>query len=389
MPRLRFPLVLVLALSFAPAAGAQEAAAATASNLTERIAEWLRAERAQRKFPGACAAVALADGTVHAAAVGCTDRAEKVPLTTGHRMLYGSIGKTYVAALALQLVAEQKLELDGKLADLLGDEDWYARLPNGEDVTIRQLLNHTSGIPEHVWKPEFQRAVTEDPDRALTPRECVAFALGDPPVAEPGAKWSYADTNYLLVGLAIERATGRAYYDLLQERLLAPLGLTNTKPSDHRALADLANGHASGLAFHTGDTVADGKYFVNPAFEWCGGGVYGTTADLAKWCWHLFAGDVIPEALRAAHRDGVPAQRGVAERYGLGCFVLTTPHGPACGHSGFMPGYFSYTLYYPDLNVAVALQYDTDDRAKVGPLRKQVDALAALAVQQPAEARDR
>jgi D-alanyl-D-alanine carboxypeptidase len=346
---------------------------------TARLEAWLQQQRAERGFPGTCAAVVLPDG-VHAAATGFVDAAGKEPLTTGHRLLSGSIGKTYVAAVALQLVADEKLDLDGRLADLLGKEESYARLPNGKDVTLRQLLNHTSGIREHVWKPEFQRAVTADPDRALSPRECLAFALGVPPVAEPGAKWSYADTNYLLAGLAIEHVAGKPYYEVLQERVLAPLGLRDTLPSDRRDLPRLANAFASGVAFQQGWTVADGKYFVNPVFEWCGGGLYCTTADLARWCRALFDGAVIPEALRSAHLDGVPAARSVTERYGLGCFVQSTKHGDAFGHSGFMPGYSSCMLWYRDLKVAVALQYTTDARDKVGPLRRQLDEIAALVV---------
>ena len=344
-----------------------------------RLGELLAAQRERHGFPGACAAVVLPDGTVVASAVGAADGEGKQPLTAASRMMSGSIGKTYCAAIALRLVAEGKLSLDGKFADVLGKEEWYPRLPNAAAITLRQLLNHTSGVPEHVWKQPFQEAITGEPDRVWTPRECVAFILSDPPVAAAGEKWSYADTNYVLVGLAIEQVTGKPFYEVLQARLLEPLQLRDTVPNDRRDVPGLVNGHASGIAFHTGDTVVDGRYFVNPIFEYCGGGISSTAGDLARWTALLFGGEVIPKDLRDDLIDGVPAARGVTEKYGLGCFVMRGPHGPALGHSGIMPGYNGYTLWFPDLRIAAAFLCNTDDGKRTGPMKRHVEAYAAAA----------
>jgi D-alanyl-D-alanine carboxypeptidase len=363
-------------LSFLPLLAAQ-----TEHPLTARLHEVLAAQQTKHGFPGACAAVLLPDGTVVATAVGSEDADGKKPLTAASRMMSGSIGKTYCAAVALQLVGEGRLQLDGKLADVLGKEDWYARLPNAADITLRQLLNHTSGIPEHVWKKPFQDAITKDADRAWTPRECVAFILGDAALAPAGEKWSYADTNYMLVGLAIEQVTGKPFYEVLQQRVLSPRKLVDTVPNDRRDVPGLVNGHASGVAFFKGDTVTDGKYFVNPVFEYCGGGITSTAGDLARWCGMLFGGDVIPESLRDDLVDGVPAPPRIAEKYGLGCFVTKGPHGPAFGHSGIMPGYNSYTLWFAEPRVAVAFMTNTDDGRSIGPMKRHVEALAGAALE--------
>lgn len=332
--------------------------------------------RTERGFSGVCAAFVLADGTTGAVAVGVD--AAGVALTKQSKLMSGSIGKTYCAAIALQLVAEKKLELDGKVRSVLGAREWYGRLPNGEEVTLRQLLNHTSGIREHVWKPEFEAAVKKAGDRAMGPEECLGYALGEAALAPAGAKWSYADTNYVVVGLCIEQVTGKPYCTVLRERLLGPRKLDETVANDRRDLPGLACGLAGAVGFWRGPTVVDGRYFTNPAFEYCGGGVSSTTRDLARWIAMLFGGDVIPAELREAQLAGVPAGGGVPGAYGLGCFVSPSPHGRAFGHSGVMPGFLSYALWYEDLRAAVAVQFPTDDGRKTGNLKRVVDELAGL-----------
>lgn len=358
-------------------------------SLRDRVEVKLRArlegERAERHFPGACCAFVLPDGSTGALAIGSEDAAGKVPLTTQSKLFSGSIGKSYVAAVALQLVAEGKLSLDGKVAAVLGAQEWYARLANHDAVTLRQLLNHTSGIPEYCWKPAFEKALLAAPDHLFTPVECLGFVLDDAPVGAPGEKWSYADANYLVVGLMMEQVTGKPWFLLLQERLLTPLQLDGTLPSSRRDLPGLANGHRSGIAFGKGDTVVDGRYFVHPGFEYCGGGVCSTTLDLARWCKELFAGEVIPKELREAHVTGVKAHRQVSEQYGLGCFLMQSKHGAAFGHSGIMPGYLSMMSWYAEHKLAVAVQFDTDDVRQVGDLRREVDGLAGVVLAEMAK----
>ena len=331
------PLPWFVPTLLAVALGAQASRPATGAAVETAFREHLLAQQRQRSFSGVCAAFAFADGTDGAVALGAD------------------------------------------AADVLGKQTWYPRVPNADAITLRQLLNHTSGIPEHVWKKPFQDAVTKAGDRALTPAECLAYVLDDAPVAVPGARWSYADTNYVLVGLCVEAVTGKPFFDVLRARILEPLELKDTIVNDRRDLSGLACGMASGIGFHRGRVLEEGRYFTNPAFEYCGGGLSSTTRDLARWLRALFAGDVVPAGLQADHRDGVPAARGVAERYGLGCFVTSSPHGPAFGHSGVMPGYLSYALWYPELGVAVAVQFPTDDGRAVGSLKRLVDELAGLA----------
>ena len=146
--------------------------------------------------------------------------------------------------------------------------------------------------------------------------------------------------------------------------------------NDRREVPGLVCGMASGIGFLKGPVVEKGRYFTNPAFEGCGGGLRSTALDLAVWLRELFAGEVVPASLRKEHRTAVQAQRGVSERYGLGCFVTATPHGEAFGHSGIMPGYLSHGMHYPDLRVSVAVMFPTDAVKQVGNLQRLCDEIA-------------
>lgn len=207
-----------------------------------------------------------------AVAVGHADPERRIPLTVAHRFPFGSVGKTFVAAVALQLVAERKLALDARLAEQLGAPAWLSALPNGDAVTLRMLLRHQSGIPDHVDTDGFWTAALADPDKSWRGDELAAFVAGRDPLFAPGEGWAYADTNYVLVGLAIERASGCAWHEEVVTRLLAPHALTGIEPSLGRELAQLSNG-VSALAGDRlrGAMLRDGVARVNFQIEHCGG----------------------------------------------------------------------------------------------------------------------
>ncbi|MCR9247860.1 MAG: beta-lactamase family protein [bacterium] len=412
----RRPLRLICLLLLAFAAGAsaslmaQSVAKVPASAespvdaITESWREWLGAELERRGLPGVSAAAVLPPvaAGVGAAAAGTAEPrlvavalgvdGNEVPLTTASRLMSGSIGKTYCAAVALQLVGEGKLALDGKVAEVLGKHEWFARIPNAGAITLRQLLEHSAGIREHVWNPKFHERLRAEPDRLLTAAECLQFVLDDEPLFPAGERFAYADTNYLLAGLCIEAVTGKPFAEAMRTRLLEPLRLRDTAWNDSRRMPKLACGLASGIAFTKGPTIKDGLYFVNPGFEYCGGGVRSTPTDLARWCRELFAGDVIPKQLQKDHRRGRPAPRHVSGAYALGCFVGDSELGPALGHSGIMPGFLSYTLWFEKHDLAVALQFPSDDTRAIGDLRSHVIELARralAALPRPASGREK
>jgi D-alanyl-D-alanine carboxypeptidase len=333
-------------------------------------------------FPGLTAGFVLPDGSAGGVAVGIADPARKVAMQLSDRMLAGSIGKTFVSALALQLIDEGRLELDAKIGRWLGAEGWFARLPNGPDITLRTLLNHTSGIPEHVYDPAFIRALLEQPDRVWTPPELVSHVLGKRPLFPAGLGWSYADTNYIVLGMIIERVTGRTLYDEIDRRLLRPLKLENTSPSISRVIPGLVPGHMrQGGPFQIGgSTIHEGKLRINPQCEWAGGGYVSTAADLARWGRNLYEGDVLKPPVLEQLLAGVPARTGRGDRYGLGVQIRQSPWGPSYGHGGWFPGYLSELEYFAGPRIAVAVQFNTDDVNSLGRSPRTYIAEAALAI---------
>ncbi|MGH9768604.1 MAG: serine hydrolase domain-containing protein, partial [Blastocatellia bacterium] len=279
------------------------------------------------------------------------------------RMLAGSIGKTYVSAVALQLVEEGKLSLDDKIEKWLGKEPWFDRLPNARQITLRTLMNHTSGIPEHVLNKDFIRTLREQPDKTWKPEELVAFILDSKPLFEPGKGWGYADTNYILVGMIFERVSGKTVYGEVARRILKPFKLKETAPSDSRVIPGLITGYVSPKSpfGFEGRTIVDGKFVINPQMEWCGGGFASTAEDLAKWAKGLYEGKVLRQATVEQLLDAVPAKTGPGHKYGLGAQVRQTDWGVTYGHGGWFPGYLSEVEYFPKHRMAIAVQFNTDN----------------------------
>ncbi len=330
--------------------------------------------REEHGFVGATAAYSLQGGEVRAFATGMADLERGLAMTPHTRLLSGSIGKTFVAAVALDLEREGKLDLDDPVAHWLGQERWYARLPNGRAITVRQLLSHSAGLPDHVYEEEFQLAVAEmgslaltDPERYLGPVEAISFVLDREPLFAPGEGFSYTDTGFLLAGLVIERAAGSTYYEELQRRFLDPLGLDETSPSNQRKLEGLAVGYLQGSdpvgpGGRPPSRIVDreGALWIHPAIEWTGGGLVTTSRDLVVWARELYEGRAIEggylESLLESGYRGAEAEA----RYGLGVFLYDTPLGPAYGHPGWFPGYNSWVRYYPELGIALAMQVNRD-----------------------------
>lgn len=334
---------------------------------------WLEERRVEQGFPGAQFAwFGPGEGRAGAVAVGLRERGGAEALLPEDRMLWGSVGKTFVAAVALQFAQEGKFGLDDLVSKHLGERAWYARMPNAATITLRHLLTHTSGIPDHVRKPEVWAAVKADPDRVWKTEELLAFALGDEPLCAAGERFEYADTNYVLLGCVIEQIGGAPLFDQVRARLLEPLGLKDAAPSDRRVLPGLVQGHPVMLVEEwqiPARTLADGKFFMNPQFEHGGGGMYGAPAALARWTALLHAGEVLTAPMRAERLRGVPAPFSPGEQYGLGVQIWQSEFGPAAGHGGWYPGYRTETAWFEDLRLAVCVVINTDAPREVRNLR--------------------
>ena len=338
------------------------------TGLEQLVKNELNLLRHRFKLPGATCAYVLPDGSTGGVATGHADVEEKIPMQLDTRMLAASIGKTFVAATVLQLAKEGRLHLDDPLSHWLGDRPWFSRLPNHATVTLRHLLTHSAGLPDHVHLPAFLEKFShnwQQPDELFTPESLVAFVLDHPPLFEAGKGWSYTDTGYILLGLVIEKVTHSSYYQELETRFLRPLNLKNTTPSDRPELPHLAAGYIqadNSFGLPCKSLRSKGTLMWNPNMEWTGGGLISSSLDLAQWAKFLYEGGAMKEPYLAELLSGVPIGPEKPHlHYGAGVVISEeVPFGLVYGHRGWIPGYTSSMRYIPQYKFSYTFQVNTD-----------------------------
>ena len=378
---IHFIVVCLLAATVVSGQTTNTTALKTALQL--KLDEWHKAG----SFPGATLGVVLPNGESFDLAVGFSDRENKTPMKATDRMPAGSVGKTFAAATALQLIKEGKLNLDDKIEKYLGGEQWFPRLPNAKDITVRQLMNHTSGLVRYEFKEQFTKDLTTNPDKVWKPAELVSYLLDEKAPFEAGKGWDYSDTNYIVLGMIIEKVTGRKFYDEANRRLLKPLKLTDTIPQDGPRLKGVVQGYAgpNNPFGGTDAMLVNGKFTVNPQFEWTGGGYVSTAHDLARWAKMFYEGKAFSPDLLPQVVDGVAAPMlGRESKYGLGAIIRKTSIGTSYGHSGFFPGYMTDMMYFPEQKIAVAVQVNTSVGRSLGkPLSRVLVEVVDEIARQP------
>ena len=378
---IHFIVVCLLAATVVSGQTTNTTALKTALQL--KLDEWHKAG----SFPGATLGVVLPNGESFDLAVGFSDRENKTPMKATDRMPAGSVGKTFAAATAFQLIKEGKLNLDDKVEKYLGGEQWFPRLPNAKDITVRQLMNHTSGLVRYEFKEQFTKDLTTNPEKVWKPAELVSYLLDEKAPFEAGKGWDYSDTNYIVLGMIIEKVTGRKFYDEANRRLLKPLKLTDTIPQDGPRLKGVVQGYAgpNNPFGGTDAMLVNGKFTVNPQFEWTGGGYVSTAHDLARWAKMFYEGKAFSPDLLPQVVDGVAAPMlGRESKYGLGAIIRKTSIGTSYGHSGFFPGYMTDMMYFPEQKIAVAVQVNTSVGRSLGkPLSRVLVEVVDEIARQP------
>ena len=362
--------VLMAFLTASVAASAQRPVAVTGTNvlkkeLQAKLEEWHKAG----KFPGATLGVVLANGESFGLSVGYSDRDAKTPMKPTDRMLAGSTGKTFAAATALQLVKEGKIGLDDKIEKYLGKEPWFSRVANAKDITVRMLMNHTSGLVRYEFKKEFTDFLTANPYKVWTPEDRLAYLFDAPAPFEAGKGWDYSDTNYIVLGMIIERVTGKKFYDEARNRFIRTFKLKGTIAQEGPVMPGVVQGYAGpSNPFGGKDAmIENGRFVVNPQLEWTGGGWASTSEDLARWAKLYFEGKAFDNALMPQVLDGVAAPMlGRETKYGLCVIIRKTAAGTTYGHSGFFPGYLTDMMYFPEQKIAIAVQVNTSVGQSLG-----------------------
>jgi D-alanyl-D-alanine carboxypeptidase len=331
------------------------------------------------QVPGVNYAIVFEDKTIKSYSSGYADVHQRILMTSEHVMFSGSVGKTYAVALLMQLLNEGLFALEDRIMDYFPDLDWMKMLPNIQDITIEMLLQHTSGLPRYVMKPEVWDTLHKNPDKVWSYHDRLKVIFNDDPLHEAGKGWDYSDTNYILVGMLIEKLSQKEYYDLVSARILIPEELTGTYASNRRDLPGLPVGYSDLPEWFKmpQEVVEDGIYAFNPQVEWTGGGMASTTTDLAKWARIYFTGKLFSNELlqKIITPNSQTKNLDPIMSYGMGSFIYKTNHGLAYAHTGFVPGFNSIFAHYPKLQVSVALQVNCDYASQKIPLIDYLDAL--------------
>ena len=326
---------------FLAAALAAHATAATPPTPAEfaSYADALLSKDYRDDAPGVAVLVMRGDEVLYRGARGEADVVADVPLKPGDHFRIGSVTKQFAAAGLLTLVDAGKVSLDDPLSKYLPD------YPGAANITIDQLLNHTSGIRSYTEIP----GVMDGPiQRDVTTAQLVDYFKDEKPAFAPGEAWGYNNSGYVLVGAVIEVASGQPWHQYLDQVLFKPLGMKDTGyGADPAVIAEQVNGY-----------IMEGETAVPPlklsmTQPHAAGALVSTVDDLARWNRALHEGKVLKPATYA--RMITPTGKAQDATYGYGIITLPVRGAPALGHGGGIPGFNSYLMYLqgPDITVAV------------------------------------
>ncbi|MEU6763375.1 serine hydrolase domain-containing protein [Streptomyces sp. NPDC046853] len=329
------------ALAGAPGAGHGDRHRATQKAMEAAVNE---------NAPGVTAQVKDEFGTWNSAA-GIGDLRRESPRGAHDRYRVGSITKTFVSTVVLQLVAEGELSLDDKVGKWLpGVVEGHGH--DGDSITIRRLLNHTSGIYDVLADRGFRAKMFTEKFLAhrydtWTPEQQVAIAMRHEPDFGPGEGWHYSNTNYLLAGMIIEKATGKTYADEIRQRIIKPLGLDATSVPKTNPSMPRPSSRAYMKLSEAPDATLHDVTELNPTLAGSSGGMISDADDLNRFYTALLRGKLLPEKQLAEMKKTVAEDENDpgGDRYGLGLVSRRTSCGTVLwGNGGSIQGSVSMTL---------------------------------------------
>jgi D-alanyl-D-alanine carboxypeptidase len=338
--------------SLRPPAPADAPAATLNPTTTATLDKTIKSVRSQGAFPGIAVSVVFPDGSMWTGASGSAVLSSHKPVTADTLFSVGSISKTFVAALALRLAERGTIGLDDPLSR------YVPTYPNASHITLRQLLDHQSGIRDVFTSPGMADAILSAPSRIWTVDQVLA-RIGKPYFA-PGRSYRYSNTNYILLGVAIEKATGQTIASLVRSEFLDPLGLKNTwfQPQEKVASTAFAHGYM-GPSSKPRDISAGQKmlpFNSEATVAGSAGGFVSTAPDLARWAAALYGGGVLDEAALASMIDvSATLPYKPTYPYGFGFERTAIAGRVAWGHRGHLDGFWSAMWYLPDSRITIVV----------------------------------
>lgn len=312
------------------------------------LAQWKK----DAQVPGVVAALRMPDGTVWYGAAGkaiLPPGGEKA--TPDTPWVIGSITKTFVAALAFKLQEEGRLSLDDPIAT------WLPDIPGARKITLRMLLNHTSGLADYFWHPDYADLVYGRPTYHWTVDEIMELAAERAPVFAPGAKQEYSNTNYVLVGRILEAVGGEPLATQLRTRFIDPLGLTSVVFQGDEAVPDgAAKGYwKDGAWVDWSDGTTLRPMTSAATVVWAAGALLSSARDLLRWEAALYGGEVLSQDSLAQLLTFGPAGYGPGTRY------QRMAGWDGYGHGGSLRGFQAGMFRMPEAGVDVIVMTNRGD----------------------------
>ncbi|MGV9501023.1 serine hydrolase domain-containing protein [Streptomyces sp. NPDC003642] len=365
--RLRLSLVALLGASclggllHAPAAGA--AAGGSGGEGERALRRQLEALVATPGGPPGAIVVLQRGGAPRVVRAGVADLETGRPIEPTDHMRIASTAKAFSGAVALRLVEEGVLGLDSTIGRTL------PRLPRAwRSVTLRQLLNHTSGLPDYSEDPEFVALLQEDPRRTFDPRRLLDFVADEPLRFRPGSQYRYSNSDNIAVALMAEAATQWPYEHLLERIVYRPLGLRDTSlPLGY----EMPEPYMHGYAVEPPAPPEDVSEALSASGVWASGGIVSTPRDMTRFIRGYAAGRLTSKAVLREQRRWIegasePAGPG-RNRAGLGIFRYDTRCGTVLGHTGNFPGYTQLIAATPDGRKSLTVSLTTQVNRTLDP----------------------
>lgn len=311
----------------------------------EAIVQLAEAGMTAQRQPGLIVGIWIPGRGEFTRAFGVSDIATKAPMKAEDHVRIASITKSFVAVAALRLVDQGKLKLDDTLST------WIAGIPNGDKITIRDLLGMRSGIYDFTSDQQFLADFTADPTMKFSPQDVVAIVKRHEPDFAPGEKVVYCDTNYIILGMIIEKVTGKPVEELIHEEILVPLKLADTSfPAASHMPEPFSRGYYGG---EDGKGVPRDFTASNPAVAWSAGAMISTLEDLRIWSKALATGALLtPQTHAEQMKFGAIATKPIHVGYGLGIANF----GGLIGHNGAIFGYTTAMFYVPAADATIVIE---------------------------------
>jgi D-alanyl-D-alanine carboxypeptidase len=352
------PCSFVIVLAFAFHGPAQTSLPA---DVTTQIDKLVTDTLSRTGVPSASIAIVKDGQIAYVKTYGDAKLEPKTPSTTQMRYSIGSISKQFTAAAILLLQEQGKVSLEDKVAKYIPD------LTRANEVTIRQLLSHTSGYQDY-WPQDYVMKPMLEP---ITARKIMDTWAKKPLDFEPGAKWQYSNTNYVIAGAIVEKVAAMPFFKFMQQKIFTPLGMTSVTDIDQELLK-------------ASDPIGYKRYALGPlrvapkegkGWLFAAGQLAMTAEDLARWDISIIEGKLLKPASYLELSRETLLKNGLGTNYGLGVNVSSALGRRALSHGGEVSGFTAQNIVFPDDRVAVVVLVNQDAASTAGPIASGIPPL--------------